>query len=410
MSSFSAHYDEDGNIILGASDDAVASTDDPTPAPSFPERADREAMLLFGAPIETYDGGSQRIAPVRNEWSKTRNLLSDVLKEGQREFDVTHDEFRSWYRVSFRSVAEFPVTLKQALGRLVSFLTHPFTFRVRYTAPVKPRSRTTLFVIDSIRFGGTFATIFVSLYVALNLGSFWNIAKAQLALSDDTERVGALAQLTHGNQEQANDGTIAIPHAMASDGNEEHALDAHLPLVGPPDNRLVIPKLGENIPIVIPPTTSLVSEDWKGFENDIQDSLRKGVVHYPGTARPGQAGNFFLTGHSSYYPWDPGKYKNVFARLHELVPGDTYSVYYGGDLHTYRVIKTFEVKPSDVSVLDQPTNKRIATLMTCTPIGTTLRRLIVQSEEVDPDTGKALKVGERAPTDLNPGKLPELPI
>jgi LPXTG-site transpeptidase (sortase) family protein len=85
-------------------------------------------------------------------------------------------------------------------------------------------------------------------------------------------------------------------------------------------------------------------------------------------------------------------------------------VYYGGDLHTYRVIKTFEVKPSDVSVLDQPTNKRIATLMTCTPIGTTLRRLIVQSEEVDPDTGKALKVGERAPTDLNPGKLPELPI
>jgi hypothetical protein len=252
MSSFSAHYDEDGNIILGASDDAVASTDDPTPAPSFPERADREAMLLFGAPIETYDGGSQRIAPVRNEWSKTRNLLSDVLKEGQREFDVTHDEFRSWYRVSFRSVAEFPVTLKQALGRLVSFLTHPFTFRVRYTAPVKPRSRTTLFVIDSIRFGGTFATIFVSLYVALNLGSFWNIAKAQLALSDDTERVGALAQLTHGNQEQANDGTIAIPHAMASDGNEEHALDAHLPLVGPPDNRLVIPKLGENIPIVIP--------------------------------------------------------------------------------------------------------------------------------------------------------------
>jgi sortase A len=140
---------------------------------------------------------------------------------------------------------------------------------------------------------------------------------------------------------------------------------------------------------------ALVKEDWKQFENDIQTALRDGVVHYPGSAKPGQAGNFFVTGHSSYYAWDSGKYKSVFARLGELVSGDTYTVYYNGDKHTYKVISKKEVLPSDVSVLDQPSGRRYSTLMTCTPVGTTLRRLIVTAEEIDPLTGQALKVGQR---------------
>ena len=85
-------------------------------------------------------------------------------------------------------------------------------------------------------------------------------------------------------------------------------------------------------------------------------------------------------------------------------------MYYGGDLHVYKVVKTYEVKPTDVSVLDQPNGKRFSTLMTCTPIGTTLRRLIVQAEEVDPFTGDKLDVGERASEELKPAKLDVLPI
>jgi len=118
-------------------------------------------------------------------------------------------------------------------------------------------------------------------------------------------------------------------------------------------------------------------------------------VHYPGTARPGQAGNFFVTGHSSYYPWAAGKYKTIFARLHQLNVGDEYWVYYGGDKHRYTVIEKKEVSPSDISVLDQPTDLRLATLMTCTPVGTTLRRLIIVSQEIDPLSGVALAVGEK---------------
>ncbi len=155
---------------------------------------------------------------------------------------------------------------------------------------------------------------------------------------------------------------------------------------------------------------AVLQENWEMVEEDIQDALQYGVVHYPGTARPGQAGNFFVTGHSSYYPWASGKYKTVFARLHEMEVGDEYWVYYGGDKHRYIVTDKKEVKPSNVDVLDQPTNKRTATLMTCTPVGTTLRRLILNSQEVDPITGIALKPGQRGNELVVRPKLESLPI
>ncbi len=147
------------------------------------------------------------------------------------------------------------------------------------------------------------------------------------------------------------------------------------------------------------------------METDIQDALQNGVVHYPGTAKPGQAGNFFVTGHSSYYPWAPGKFKSVFARLHDLKVGDEYWVYYGGDKHRYRIETLKEVSPGDVTVLDQPTDQRRSTLMTCTPVGTALRRLIVGAVEVDLTTGEVLKVGEREQrNDAPKTKMEMLPI
>ena len=167
-------------------------------------------------------------------------------------------------------------------------------------------------------------------------------------------------------------------------------------------NTLRIPSLEITAPVVY--------VDEKG-EKAYQDALQHGVVHYPGTARPGQAGNFFVTGHSSYYPLAKGDYKSVFARLHELESGDEYWVYFGGDKHRYVVRSKKEVQPTDVTVLDQPVDARVATLMTCTPIGTTLRRLIVRAEEVDLKTGKPLAVGERADQDRPSQPLLEaLPI
>ncbi len=186
---------------------------------------------------------------------------------------------------------------------------------------------------------------------------------------------------------------------------------SYLPTVGPPQNRLIIPRLKLNVPLIDPPYDALLRQDWGQVESDIQSALQRGVVHYPGTARPGQAGNFFVTGHSSYYPWDPGHYKSVFARLGDLQVGDEYWVYYGGDKHRYIVRGKGEVSPSDTSVLDQPPGDRVSTLMTCTPTGTTLRRLIIAAQEEDPETGLPLKVGQKTGTSVVPKpSLTALPI
>jgi LPXTG-site transpeptidase (sortase) family protein len=153
--------------------------------------------------------------------------------------------------------------------------------------------------------------------------------------------------------------------------------------IAPTDNRIIIPKLGKSVPLVDMSTEHIEGENWVDLEKQIQSGLRGGVVHYPGTAKPGQFGNVFITGHSSYYPWDPGQFKDVFALLGQLEVGDTYIVYYNQKKYEYRVFEKKEVMPDNVQVLEQPRDKKISTLMTCTPVGTALRRLIIQSDQIN---------------------------
>jgi LPXTG-site transpeptidase (sortase) family protein len=146
--------------------------------------------------------------------------------------------------------------------------------------------------------------------------------------------------------------------------------------VYPSDNRLFIPRIRKNVPLVTVPT----HRNWKQLEKNIQKGLQEGVVVHPVSHEPGSFGNFFLTGHSSYYKWDPGRFKDVFALLHEVEAGDTVEIYWEGKKYIYQLKKRFTVLPSETQVLNQPSDKSILTLMTCTPIGTNKKRLILVGE------------------------------
>ncbi len=152
--------------------------------------------------------------------------------------------------------------------------------------------------------------------------------------------------------------------------------------VTPLDFRLVIPKLIKSVPLVAMPDEYITDDLWGKFEKEVQGYLRDGVVHYPGTASPGQIGNAFFTGHSSYYPWDKGNFKDVFANLNKLNIGDEYIIFFQQKKYRYRVVEKKEVSPLEVGVLEQPENKKLSTLMTCWPLGTTFRRLIVVAEDI----------------------------
>lgn len=141
------------------------------------------------------------------------------------------------------------------------------------------------------------------------------------------------------------------------------------------NNTLIIPKIDQKIPIIwnSPPD-----------EETMLKNLQKGVVHYNGTALPGEGkGPIFITGHSSYYWWDKGAYKTVFANLDRLQEGDEVALAYQDIVYVYRVFEKIVVRPEQVEVLN-PVNEPILDLMTCVPVGTNLKRLIVKAKQISP--------------------------
>ena len=151
--------------------------------------------------------------------------------------------------------------------------------------------------------------------------------------------------------------------------------------VSPPDTRIIVPRINQNIPIVRVSSENLIKRDWAALEKEMQEALQGGVVHYPGTSLPGQSGNTVITGHSSYFPWDAGRFKDVFALLHDVVVGDKIVVYRDQDKYTYGVYEIKVVLPEDIAVLKQTPEDKL-TLITCTPVGTNLKRLIVTAKPI----------------------------
>ncbi len=147
----------------------------------------------------------------------------------------------------------------------------------------------------------------------------------------------------------------------------------------PIQNRIEIPSLGINAPVVEVENgvSALKGQDWNTLEESIHKSLSEGVVHYPGTAEPGKRGNVFLTGHSSNVFWELSDFNTVFAKLPKIKIGDEILIAHDQNLYRYKITETKEVQPNDVSVLTQGDGYEI-TLMTCTPVGTRLRRFIAK--------------------------------
>lgn len=125
-----------------------------------------------------------------------------------------------------------------------------------------------------------------------------------------------------------------------------------------------IPRLGKNFHYVIVEGVSVAD-------------LRKGPGHYPGTAMPGQVGNFVVSGHRTTY-------LAPFNRLGELRTGDTILIDTRAGQFVYKVTGKKIVQPDDVNVAApvpehpraNPT-KRLITLTTCNPKYSAAQRLII---------------------------------
>ncbi len=108
--------------------------------------------------------------------------------------------------------------------------------------------------------------------------------------------------------------------------------------------------------------------------------LEKSLIHYPQTALPGHFGNPVIFGHSVLPQFFNSKnYLTIFSTLFKLNQGDEIIIEYDKSTYKYIVEEMFEVKPTNLSVLDQRFDDKTLTLITCSPPGTYLRRLIIKA-------------------------------
>ena len=94
--------------------------------------------------------------------------------------------------------------------------------------------------------------------------------------------------------------------------------------------------------------------------------LAEGIGHYPGTAMPGQVGNFATAAHRATHG-EPLRY------VDQLQVGDNVYVQTQGYWYTYKLVRTQIVSPADTwSISPQPfdvplASNRLLTLTTCNP-------------------------------------------
>lgn len=244
------------------------------------------------------------------------------------------------------------------------------------SAPTKPSTdtRTSLEVKiwNTLEWLATSALIFMVIFFATNFSAYSTLFLDKLNQLRGTVQTSPFIQnITH----PASTTQQPLPIAATSAQNKQQIpyLDMQ---IAPPDDRIIIPRINKNVPIVKVNSANLIKRDWGALESDIQQALKTGVVHYPGSAEPSENGNVVITGHSSYFSWDPGRFKDVFALLHQVAVGDTIIVYHQQKQYFYQVYETQIVAPDKVDILTQKGDNRL-TLITCTPIGTNLKRLVV---------------------------------
>ncbi|MCL4353422.1 sortase [Patescibacteria group bacterium] len=109
--------------------------------------------------------------------------------------------------------------------------------------------------------------------------------------------------------------------------------------------------------------------------------LDKHLVDYGGTAIPPNAGNAVIFGHSTLPQlFNPKNYRAIFATAYKLNIGDKIFVKAAGITYKYVIDNITVVNPTDTSIFNQNVNGSFITLVTCTPPGTTWKRLVIKAQ------------------------------
>ena len=117
------------------------------------------------------------------------------------------------------------------------------------------------------------------------------------------------------------------------------------------------------------------------YVSTLDNNVNLHLVHFPGTALPPNIGNAAIFGHSTLPQWfDPHNPHAIFATALDTKIGDSINVTVGNKEYTYKVITMTIVPAEDTSYLAQDSDGSYLSLITCTPPGTTWKRLVIKAK------------------------------
>ena len=177
-------------------------------------------------------------------------------------------------------------------------------------------------------------------------------------------------------REQLSDNTNGVRYSglLAEQSNVDDEVLAEAPT----DNRLVLPSITLDEPIVV---------------GDDPDNVHRGVWHRPRTSTPDKGGNTVLVAHRFSYN-SPA----TFYHLDKMDDGDQFAVWWEGKEYVYEVFTTVVVGATAIEI-EANTEEPIMTLYTCTPVWTAENRLVVKARLVNTEVLDAPQTAEDTPAE-----------
>lgn len=121
-----------------------------------------------------------------------------------------------------------------------------------------------------------------------------------------------------------------------------------------------------------------ISQKLPIFQGTEEDVLSKGIGHIPSSTLPnGDFGNIVLTGHTGLSS------ALLFTRLDEVKKGDNFYLTVLGETYCYKVTDIRIVLPYEVDSVQINQDRKLCTLVTCTPYGVNSHRLLVTGEQTE---------------------------
>jgi LPXTG-site transpeptidase (sortase) family protein len=141
------------------------------------------------------------------------------------------------------------------------------------------------------------------------------------------------------------------------------------------ENRITISAIDISVPLVEMGGTS---------EEEYRKALDRGVIHFPGSTKPGEDGLTVLLGHSAPPGWPRINHDWVFTDIDKLEEGDEIEICFNNIFTVYTVLdeevgkKIYEVG-EDVPPLYPGEDKKEAVIMSCWPPGSSENRIGVRA-------------------------------